>query len=200
MLTLISGFFSGLTLIVAIGAQNAFVIKQGLRREHVLLIVLICSISDALLIFLGSAGLGQLIQSIPELLEVVRWFGVVYLIWFGVKSFKSAFTNQSLSAAEGQLSSKRMVVTTMLALTFLNPHVYLDTVILLGSIANQFENQRWLFSTGAALGSFVWFFSIGYGAKAASRFMSKPIFWKVLDLIIAAIMFTIAIFLALFNF
>ncbi len=185
---------------MAIGAQNAFVIKQGLRREHVLLIVLICSISDALLIFLGSAGLGQLIQSIPELLEVVRWFGVVYLIWFGVKSFKSAFTNQSLSAAEGQLSSKRMVVTTMLALTFLNPHVYLDTVILLGSIANQFENQRWLFSTGAALGSFVWFFSIGYGAKAASRFMSKPIFWKVLDLIIAAIMFTIAIFLALFNF
>ena len=200
MLTLISGFFSGLTLIVAIGAQNAFVIKQGLRREHVLLIVLICSISDAFLIFLGSAGLGQLIQSIPELLEVVRWFGVVYLLWFGVKSFKSAFTNQSLSAAEGQLSSKRMVVTTMLALTFLNPHVYLDTVILLGSIANQFENQRWLFSTGAALGSFVWFFSIGYGAKAASRFMSKPIFWKVLDLIIAAIMFTIAIFLALFNF
>jgi L-lysine exporter family protein LysE/ArgO len=86
LLTLISGFFSGLTLIVAIGAQNAFVIKQGLRREHVLLIVLICSISDALLIFLGSAGLGQLIQSIPELLEVVRWFGVVYLLWFGVKS------------------------------------------------------------------------------------------------------------------
>jgi L-lysine exporter family protein LysE/ArgO len=102
--------------------------------------------------------------------------------------------------AEGQLSSKKMVITTMLALTFLNPHVYLDTVILLGSIANQFENQSWLFSTGAALGSFIWFFSIGFGAKAASRFMSKPVFWKVLDLVIAAIMFTIAIFLALFNF
>lgn len=200
MLTLISGFLSGLSLIVAIGAQNAFVIKQGLRREYVLLIVLICSISDALLIFLGSAGLGQIIQSIPELLEVVRWFGVVYLLWFGIKSVKSAFTNQSLNASDGQLSSKKMVITTMLALTFLNPHVYLDTVILLGSIANQFENQRFLFSTGAALGSFVWFFSIGYGAKAASRFMSKPIFWKVLDLIIAVIMFSIAIFLALFNF
>ena len=200
MLTLISGFLSGLSLIVAIGAQNAYVIKQGLRREYVLLIVLICSISDALLIFLGSAGLGQIIQSIPELLEVVRWFGVVYLLWFGIKSVKSAFTNQSLTASDGQLSSKKMVITTMLALTFLNPHVYLDTVILLGSIANQFENQRWLFSTGAALGSFFWFFSIGYGAKAASRFMSKPIFWKVLDLIIAAIMFSIAIFLALFNF
>lgn len=200
MLTLISGFLSGLSLIVAIGAQNAFVIKQGLRREYVLLIVLICSISDALLIFLGSAGLGQIIQSIPELLEVVRWFGVVYLLWFGVMSVKSAFTNQSLNASDGQLSSKKMVITTMLALTFLNPHVYLDTVILLGSIANQFENQRFLFSTGAALGSFVWFFSIGYGAKAASRFMSKPIFWKVLDLIIAVIMFSIAIFLALFNF
>lgn len=200
MLTLISGFLSGLSLIVAIGAQNAFVIKQGLRKEYVLLIVLICSISDALLIFLGSAGLGQIIQSIPELLEVVRWFGVVYLLWFGVMSVKSAFTNQSLNASDGQLSSKKMVITTMLALTFLNPHVYLDTVILLGSIANQFENQRFLFSTGAALGSFVWFFSIGYGAKAASRFMSKPIFWKVLDLIIAVIMFSIAIFLALFNF
>lgn len=200
MLTLLSGFFSGLTLIVAIGAQNAFVIKQGLRREYVLLIVLICSISDALLIFLGSAGLGQLIQSTPELLEVVRWFGVIYLLWFGVKSLRSAFTHQSLIAAEGQLSSKKMVITTMLALTFLNPHVYLDTVILLGSIANQFENQSWLFSTGAALGSFIWFFSIGFGAKAASRFMSKPVFWKVLDLVIAAIMFTIAIFLALFNF
>lgn len=200
MLTLLSGFFSGLTLIVAIGAQNAFVIKQGLRREYVLLIALICSISDALLIFLGSAGLGQLIQSTPELLEVVRWFGVIYLLWFGVKSLRSAFTHQSLIAAEGQLSSKKMVITTMLALTFLNPHVYLDTVILLGSIANQFENQSWLFSTGAALGSFIWFFSIGFGAKAASRFMSKPVFWKVLDLVIAAIMFTIAIFLALFNF
>lgn len=200
MLTLISGFLSGLSLIVAIGAQNAFVIKQGLRREYVLLIVLICSISDALLIFLGSAGLGQIIQSIPELLEVVRWFGVVYLLWFGIKSVKSAFTNQSLKASDGQLSSKKMVITTMFALTFLNPHVYLDTVILLGSIANQFENQRWLFSTGAALGSFVWFFSIGYGAKAASRFMSKPIFWKVLDLIIAVIMFSIAIFLAIFDF
>jgi len=200
VLTLLSGFFSGLTLIVAIGAQNAFVIKQGLRREYVLLIVLICSISDALLIFLGSAGLGQLIQSTPELLEVVRWFGVIYLLWFGVKSLRSAFTHQSLIVAEGQLSSKKMVITTMLALTFLNPHVYLDTVILLGSIANQFENQSWLFSTGAALGSFIWFFSIGFGAKAASRFMSKPVFWKVLDLVIAAIMFTIAIFLALFNF
>lgn len=200
MLTLISGFLSGLSLIVAIGAQNAFVIKQGLRREYVLLIVLICSISDALLIFLGSAGLGQIIQSIPELLEVVRWFGVVYLLWFGIKSVKSAFTNQSLKASDGQLSSKKIVITTMFALTFLNPHVYLDTVILLGSIANQFENQRWLFSTGAALGSFVWFFSIGYGAKAASRFMSKPIFWKVLDLIIAVIMFSIAIFLAIFDF
>ena len=200
MLTLISGFLSGLSLIVAIGAQNAYVIKQGLRREYVLLIVLICSISDALLIFLGSAGLGQIIQSIPELLEVVRWFGVVYLLWFGIKSVKSAFTNQSLKASDGQLSSKKMVITTMLALTFLNPHVYLDTVILLGSIANQFESERWLFSTGAALGSFVWFFSIGYGAKAASRFMSKPIFWKVLDLIIAVIMFSIAIFLAIFDF
>lgn len=200
MLTLIPGFLTGLSLIIAIGAQNAFVIRQGLLRQHVLLIVSICAISDAALIFLGTGGLGTLIQSKPSLLEFIRWFGVIYLTWFGIRSLRSVFKNQSLNAGEGSTISKSKVVGTCLALTFLNPHVYLDTVILLGSIANQFEENRWFFAIGGAIASVVWFSAIGFGARAASRFMSKPIFWKILDSMIATVMFTIAITLAFYKF
>lgn len=200
MIALIPGFLTGLSLIIAIGAQNAFVIRQGLMRQHVLLIVAICAASDAALIFLGTGGLGTLIQSRPSLLEFIRWFGVIYLTWFGINSVRSAFKNQSLNAGEGSAISQRKIVATCLALTFLNPHVYLDTVILLGSIANQFEEGRWFFTVGAAIASVVWFSTIGFGARAASRFMSKPIFWKILDSVIAAVMFTIAITLAFYKF
>jgi len=200
MLAIVPGFLTGLSLIIAIGAQNAFVIRQGLLRQHVFLIVAICAISDAALIFLGTGGLGTLVQSKPSLLEFIRWFGVIYLTWFGIRSVRSAFKSQSLQAGEGSVISKTKIVGTCLALTFLNPHVYLDTVILLGSIANQFEEDRWFFALGGAIASMVWFTSIGYGARAASRFMSKPIFWKILDSIIAAVMFTIAITLALYEF
>lgn len=200
MIALVPGFLTGLSLIIAIGAQNAFVIKQGLLRQHVLLIVLICAISDAVLIFLGTGGLGALVQSNQGLLEVVRWFGVAYLTWFGIKSAKSAFTNQSLQASESSTVSAIKVATTVLALTWLNPHVYLDTVILLGSVANQFDSDRWYFATGASVASVLWFTTIGFGARAASKYMSRPIFWKVLDSLIALIMFSIAITLAFFNF
>jgi|UniRef100_UPI00404B0DE5 L-lysine exporter family protein LysE/ArgO len=200
MLALIPGFLTGLSLIIAIGAQNAFVIRQGLLRQHVLLIVAMCAISDAALIFLGTGGLGTLIQSMPSLLEFIRWFGVIYLTWFGIRSLRSAFKTQSLSAGESSAISKSKIVGTCLALTFLNPHVYLDTVILLGSIANQFEDNRWYFASGSAVASMVWFSAIGFGARTASRFMSKPIFWKILDSIIAAVMFTIAITLAFYQF
>ena len=200
MIALVPGFLTGLSLIIAIGAQNAFVIKQGLLRQHVLLIVLICAISDAVLIFLGTGGLGALVQSNQGLLEVVRWFGVAYLTWFGIKSAKSVFTNQSLQASESSTVSAIKVATTVLALTWLNPHVYLDTVILLGSVANQFDSDRWYFATGASVASVLWFTAIGFGARAASKYMSRPIFWKVLDSLIALIMFSIAITLAFFNF
>ena len=200
MLALIPGFLTGLSLIIAIGAQNAFVISQGLLSQHVLLIVAMCAISDAALIFLGTGGLGTLIQSMPSLLEFIRWFGVIYLTWFGIRSLRSAFKTQSLSACESSAISKSKIVGTCLALTFLNPHVYLDTVILLGSIANQFEDNRWYFASGSAVASMVWFSAIGFGARTASRFMSKPIFWKILDSIIAAVMFTIAITLAFYQF
>ena len=200
VLALIPGFLTGLSLIIAIGAQNAFVIRQGLLRQHVLLIVVICAISDAALVFLGTGGLGTLIQSKPSLLEFIRWFGVLYLTWFGIKSLRSAFKSQILDAGEGSVISKSKIVATCFAFTFLNPHVYLDTVILLGSIANQFEEDRWFFAIGGAVASVVWFSTIGFGARAASRFMSKPIFWKILDSIIATVMFTIAITLAFYKF
>jgi L-lysine exporter family protein LysE/ArgO len=196
MFAFLPGFFAGLSLIVAIGAQNAFVIRQGLSRQHVLVVVAICAIADAALIALGIAGLGAIIQGLPWLLEGVRWFGVAYLTWFGIKSVRSAFNNEVMDISGAQTTSLKKVVAAVLGFTLLNPHVYLDTVILLGSISNQFAEDRWVFGLGAMTASIVWFSSIGFGAKAASRFMSKPIFWRVLDSIIAAVMFTIAFYLA----
>jgi L-lysine exporter family protein LysE/ArgO len=200
MIALIPGFLTGLSLIVAIGAQNAFVIRQGLLRSHVLLVVIVCSVSDALLIALGTGGLGKIVQSHPDLLTFIRWFGVAYLSWFGVKSLRSAFNeNQLLATGQAEVSWKR-ILTTVLALTYLNPHVYLDTVIFVGSIANQFESDKWFFALGASVASVLWFSSIGFGARAASRFMSKPIFWRILDSAIAFVMFSIAFTLAFYKF
>lgn len=200
VIAFLPGFLSGLSLIIAIGAQNAFVIRQGLTRKHVLLVVSICAASDAFLIALGAAGLGKVIESAPSLMEFVRWFGVVYLLWFASKSARSAFKSQYLDLGSTESASRKKVIASVFAFTFLNPHVYLDTVIFLGSLANQFESNRWIFALGAATASVLWFTAIGYGAKSASRYMSKPIFWKVLDLAIAAVMVAIALYLALFNF
>jgi L-lysine exporter family protein LysE/ArgO len=200
VIALIPGFLTGLSLIVAIGAQNAFVIRQGLLRSHVLLVVIVCSVSDALLIILGTGGLGKIVQSNPDLLTFIRWFGVAYLTWFGIKSLRSAFKeNQLLATGQPEVSWKR-ILTTVLALTYLNPHVYLDTVIFVGSIANQFEGDKWFFALGASLASVVWFSTIGFGARAASHLMSKPIFWRILDISIALIMFSIALTLAIYKF
>jgi L-lysine exporter family protein LysE/ArgO len=195
MLAFLPGFFAGLGLIVAIGAQNAFVIRQGLKRQHVLAVVAICALADAALIALGIAGLGAIIQGVPWLLEGVRWFGVAYLSWFGIKSIRSAFKNQTMDTSGNEAGSLKKAVLAVLGFTFLNPHVYLDTVILLGSISNQFAEDRWIFGFGAMTASVVWFSTIGFGARAASRFMSKPIFWRVLDSLIAIVMFSIAFYL-----
>jgi len=200
VIALITGFFTGLSLIVAIGAQNAFVIKQGLLHSHVTLVVTICALSDAILIVLGTGGLGTIIQSQPDLLGFIRWFGVVYLAWFGMKSLLSAFRNETLTASEQSAESWKKVLLTVLAMTYLNPHVYLDTVIFVGSLANQFDSQRWYFALGACIASGIWFSAIGYGARSASHLMSKPLFWRILDSVIAAIMFTLAITLALYKF
>ena len=200
MVALISGFLASLSLIIAIGAQNAYVIKQGLLRSHVTLVVLFCSVADAFFIVLGVGGLGTFVQSQPKALEYIRWFGVAYLTWFGIKSVRAALSTQSLIVATTEKQSAGKVLLSLITFTFLNPHVYLDTVILLGSIANQFADHRWYFALGAATASVSWFTAIGYGARVASKFMTRPIFWKVLDSVIAVIMFSIAITLAFYKF
>jgi len=200
VLAFIPGFLTGLSLIVAIGAQNAFVIRQGLARQHVFLVVIICTFSDIALIALGAGGLGSIVQSNASFLEVLRWFGVAYLTWFGIKTLRSVFKKEKLITSEYSSESIGKIARTTLALTWLNPHVYLDTVILLGTVSNQFKENRWIFSAGAMLASTLWFAAIGFGAQSAARFMSRPIFWKVLDGVIAAIMFSIAILLAFYNF
>lgn len=191
MIASVAGFFTGLSLIIAIGAQNAYVLRLGLMRHHVLAVVLFCAVSDALLIIAGVAGLGAVIQQLPLLLEVFRYAGAAYLIWFGILAIRRVLKPKSLEA-QGEAFPLLKTLGTMAALTWLNPHVYLDTVILLGSIGNQFEPNQWWFVLGAVSASFVWFFSLGYGAKLLSRFMSSVKFWQVLDLVIAAVMFAIA--------
>ncbi len=200
MFALLPGLLTGFSLIMAIGAQNAFLIRQGLTKKHVPLVVAICAVSDALLIFAGIGGLGLAVSKLPTLLEVVRWFGVAYLLWFAFKSAKSAFKTEQLNAGTGQSGSLKQVVITTLALTYLNPHVYLDTVIFLGSIGNQFGENRWFFAAGAAVASIIWFSLVGFGAKAAAGIMAKPSFWRVLDSLIAIVMVSIAVMLATFNF
>jgi L-lysine exporter family protein LysE/ArgO len=200
MFAFLPGLFTGLSLIIAIGAQNAFVIRQGLTRRHVFTVVAICTIIDASLIALGIGGLGAAIAGLPWLLEVIRWFGVAYLTWFGIKSAISATKSQTLDPSGVESKSVGKVIATVVTLSLLNPHVYLDTVIFVGGVGNTFGDNRWYFALGAMLASLIWFTSIGYGAKAASRFMSKPIFWKVLDAVIAVVMFSLAVTLAFFKF
>ena len=199
MLAIPAGFLTGLSLIVAIGAQNAFVLRQGLRRQHVLPVVLICAFSDALLIVLGIAGLGAAINSVPLLLEVFRYGGAAYLLWFAIGAIRRAIKPSALVESEQQVDSLRQTIVTAVALTYLNPHVYIDTVLLLGSIANQFED-RWLFGVGAASASFVWFFTLGFGASWLGKHVKKPVFWRVLDVFIAIVMIAIAAMLLSFQF
>lgn len=200
MLAFLPGLLTGLSLIIAIGAQNAFVIRQGLTRKYVLMVVLVCIISDWALMAAGVAGLGALILQMAWLLEVLRWFGVAYLLWFAYGSIRSAFKNDALKVDDNHSGTRKQVLLSVLAITWLNPHVYLDTVILVGSIANTFGANAWYFGFGAMAGSLVWFFALGYSAKAMSGLMSKPLFWKVLDLVIAAVMVSIAGMLAFYKF
>jgi L-lysine exporter family protein LysE/ArgO len=200
MIAVLTGFATGLGLIIAIGAQNAFVLRQGLRREFVFPIVLFAALSDAFLILVGIAGLGAVIQGFPLALEVIRYAGAAYLTWFGISALRRAFRPAALEAAKEGKGTLAGAIATIAALTYLNPHVYLDTVILLGGVANQFSDDRWIFGLGAASASFVWFFSLGYFAKFLSRYVSSPKFWRVLDSFIAVVMFTIAILLLFADF
>ena len=194
---LFAGLFTGLSLIVAIGAQNSFVLKVGLQRNYIVEVVIICAFSDAVLIFAGVTGIGEVLKHAEPVLNALRWIGVAYLVYFGVSAFLRSLKTEKLSPSERAVSqSRKAVLASTLAFTWLNPHVYLDTVLFLGTVGAQYGANRWFFATGASIGSIIWFIFIGLGAKKASVFMSKPSTWRVLDLFIAIVMFIVAFSLA----
>jgi len=195
---ILAGLVTGLSLIVAIGAQNAYVLRQGLVREHVGVVVAICALSDVVLIVAGVAGIGTMVERAPTALTVVRWLGVAFLGWYGVSSLLRARRTESLHAAAGRTTSRGSAIARATALTWLNPHVYLDTVLLLGSIANhEGPTGRWWFALGACVASLLWFAGLGHGARLASRVLTRPRAWQVLDLVIGLVMLVIAAKLAM---
>ena len=195
----LDGLLTGLSLIVAIGAQNAYVLRQGLRRAFVGPVVAVCTASDFALILAGVAGIGVLVQHAGWALAAVRWLGVAFLAWYGLTAaWRARRPASSLSAARDDTGHGPAVVRRAVALTWLNPHVYLDTVVLLGSVANAHgEGGRWWFAIGACVASTVWFAGLGFGARFAAGLLATPRAWQVLDLLIAATMIGIAVKLAL---
>jgi L-lysine exporter family protein LysE/ArgO len=195
LLAALTGLAFGLSLIVAIGAQNAFVLRVGLRRAHVLPVVAVCALSDALLITAGVAGLGTLVDRAPAVLAVARVGGAVFLLGYAAVAARRALRpGAALTAEDGDAPTRVWpVVATCLALTWLNPHVYLDTVVLLGSVAGTHGAERWWFGGGAVLGSLVWFTALGYGARLLRPLFARPGAWRVLDGVIAVVMVLIAV-------
>ena len=196
MTSFVPGLLVGLSLIVAIGAQNAFVLRQGLRREHVGPVVAICALSDLVLILAGVAGIGTIVERAPAALEVVRWLGVAFLTAYGGMSLWRARSADALQAAAAEPASRNSVALRAVALTWLNPHVYLDTVLLLGGVAATHGDGRWWFAAGASVGSLVWFAGLGYGARRLHRVLSSPRAWQVLEVLIGLTMLLIALSLA----
>ncbi len=198
VVTALTGLLTGLSLIVAIGAQNAFVLRQGIRREHVLTVVAVCALADAALVGAGVAGLGALVTGNPALLAVARWGGAAFLLVLAVQAALRARRPERLDPATAAPVGHRGVLLTALALTFLNPHVYLDTVVLLGSIANQHgPDGRWQFAAGAAAGSVLWFTALGFGARTLRPLFARPRAWQVLDVLVAVVMVAVAVGLLL---
>lgn len=224
MSSVIAGFGLGLSLIVVIGAQNAYLLRQGLRREHVTPVVIVCAASDVALYVVGATGFGTIATRVPWLIDVVRWAGAAFLIGYGVLAARRALRSDgsalrpateeaTSSGAAGPVAvaratsvrtvsrrtasrrtvSRRTVIVTALALTWLNPHVYLDTVFLAGSVAAAQGEGRWAFVLGASIASIGWFTALGYGARVLGRWLSTPRAWRVLDTVIAVVMVTIGI-------
>lgn len=211
MLSFFAGIGIGLSLIVVIGAQNAFVLRQGIRREHVLPVVLVCALSDAVLILAGVAGLGYVVEAAPWLLVLARWAGALFLLGYGLLAARRAWrggeklridepqeTTAPASAtarpvATATRTALAPAVLTVVALTWLNPHVYLDTVVLLGSVAATHGDGRWAFAFGTIVASFIWFTTLGFGARYLGRWLSTPRAWRLLDGFIAFVMIAFAI-------
>lgn len=193
----LGGLLTGLSLIVAIGAQNAFVLRQGLRRARVGAVVAVCALSDLVLIAAGVSGIGAVVAHAAWALTAVRWFGVAFLAWYGLSSAWRARRPSALAATPPDTVPGSATLRRTLALTWLNPHVYLDTVVLLGSIANTHgPGGRWWFAVGAGLASVAWFAGLGFGARLAAPLLATPRAWQVLDLLVAATMLGIAVKLA----
>ncbi|PKQ19304.1 MAG: amino acid transporter [Actinobacteria bacterium HGW-Actinobacteria-6] len=196
-----SGFGLGASLIMAIGAQNAFVLRQGLQKQHVFAVALVCALVDAILISLGAGGFGAIVSSHPTITAVAAWGGVAFLAVYGGRSFLAALHPGALdsrSASAEKTISLGATITATLAVSLLNPHVYLDTVVLLGSVAAQHPaDERLVFALGAMAASFVWFFSIAYGARLLAPLFARPVAWRVLDVFVGCVMWWIAISLAL---
>jgi L-lysine exporter family protein LysE/ArgO len=197
--TAAAGFIASAGLIIAIGAQNAFVLRQGLKSQHVGLVVTICAFSDIMLIILGVAGIGVLVQKWPALLEVLRFGGAAFLGIYGLMAAQRAWRGSGSLATQGAGQENwRRVMLTCLAFTFLNPHVYLDTMILLGSLATRYpETLRWAFAFGACLASVAWFSTLGFGARFLQPVFRNPRAWRLLDALIAAFMLTLCLLLVL---
>lgn len=194
LVALASGLALGLGLIVAIGAQNAFVLRQGLRLEHVAAVVAVCALSDVVLIAAGVFGAGAAVSRAPLLIPVVCFAGAAFLLGYGILAGRRAVRPGALLAADGGVrTGLAAAVGTCLALTWLNPHVYLDTVVLLGSMASTYEEHRWQFAVGAGLGSVLWFTALGYGARLLRPVFARPAAWRVLDGAIAVVMCALAV-------
>ncbi len=197
----VQGFLTCAALIIAIGAQNAFVLRQGLRREHPFAVALCCALSDALLVSLGVAGVGALVQKTPVLLAIAQYGGAAFLLLYGLFAARRALIGPAQflpTSNENRVSSDsgslKRALLACLAFTYLNPHCYLDTVVLMGAISSQFSSvERPWFAAGAVSASFVWFFSLAYGARFLAPLFARPVAWRVLDMSIALVMWGIAI-------
>ncbi|RQO59908.1 amino acid transporter [Paucibacter sp. KBW04] len=195
---LMQGWLTGASLIMAIGAQNALVLRQGLMRSHVAPVVFFCTLSDVLLICLGVFGLGAVIASSPLVLNLFRWGGAVFLILYGLRAAQRAWVGGAALQAGANAAALRATLLTAAALTFLNPHVYLDTVVLLGTLGAQIAaEQRWAFALGASLASLMWFSLLGFGAAAAADALRKPWVWRAIDAMVAVLMLVLGLQLAL---
>lgn len=198
-LPFIKGYTTSTSLIVAIGAQNAFVLRQGIARSHVFIIALLCSIIDAIMIIIGVGGVGTLITSSHLLLSIAKYGGSAFLFFYGSAAFyRALFKKHNISMAISVNMGLKATIITILVTSFLNPHLYLDTIVLIGSIGAQFAPQeRPMFVLGAIIASFVWFFALSYGAGYLAPLFEKSISWKILDILIGIIMWSIAISLLL---
>lgn len=190
----VTGLLTGLSLILAIGAQNAFVLRQGMRGDHVLAVCLTCALSDAVLILLGVTSFGRIAEWMPGLVPAMRYAGAAFLLWYGARSMKAALTSgEALVVGTGQPGrGLAATVVACLAITWLNPHVYLDTVVLLGAISTRFAGDRASFAAGAVTGSFLFFFALGYGAAWLRPVFARPGAWRMLEAVIAVVMWVIA--------